>query len=111
MNDMKVSGVDSALSSAGVDKGDFDQEAQKAEQSPEIQKKIDELSKDGELDEKERNQVGEMVADKALEAMGANFDGLDDKQKMALAEYCGKCLDEQANEAADQAVKEPAEAT
>jgi Holliday junction resolvasome RuvABC ATP-dependent DNA helicase subunit len=107
MNDMAVSGVDSALSSAGVDKSEFDQEAQKAEQSQEIQSEIDKLSKDG-LTEEEQTKIGGMVADKALEAMGVDKEGLSNDEKMALAEYCGKCLDGQATEAADEAMTEPA---
>lgn len=98
MSDMKV---ESALASAGVDKSEFDQQAQQAEESPEIQKKIDELSKDG-LTEKEQDEIGGMVADKALEAMGKDYDSLDDKAKMALADYCGDCLDKQANEAVEE---------
>jgi hypothetical protein len=109
MSDMKV---DSALSSAGVDREEFDQKAQEVEQSQDIQAEIDKLSndKDG-FTQDDRNKVGEMVADKAIEKLGGNFDGLNDTQKMALAEYCGNCLDTDANAAADEAVRETESAT
>lgn len=117
MKDMAVSATEpvlsdvgqDALSQAGVSKDKFDQEAQKAEQSPEIKKMVDAAMADGELSEQEQDQIGAKVADKALEAMGVNFDGLNEDQKMALADYCGNCLDGQANEAVDETAGQSAE--
>lgn len=93
--------VDSALSSVGVDRGEFEKEAQTVEEtdSDVIDLKKD-LSKDG-LTEDEQDQIGEEVARKALEKMGVNFDSLSDSDQMALADFCGNCLDEMANEAVD----------
>lgn len=92
--------VNEALDAVGVKKEEFDEQAQKAEEDPLIQDKIKELSKDGKLTEEEEDQIGELVADKALEALvGDNKDSLTNEQKMALADYCGNCLDKQAEDA------------
>jgi hypothetical protein len=93
--------VDSTLSSAGVDQTEA-KEVDKALQSQEIQDQIKTLSKDG-LSDEERDQIGSMVADKASEALIAQGkEGLTNDEKMAVAEYCSKCLDTQANEAVEE---------
>jgi hypothetical protein len=103
MNDMKVSGVDETLSSAGVDRSEA-QEVDKALNSQEIQDEIKALSNDGDgFTEEEQMKIGSMVADKASEALQAQGkDGLSNDEKMAVAEYCSKCFDKQANEAVEE---------
>jgi hypothetical protein len=93
-----------ALDQQGVSKTDFDEEAQKAEQDPLIKGKIDEAWKDGKLSEEEQDDIGELVADKALRALGSEegVDGLTQDQKMALADYCGNCFDKQADESVEE---------
>jgi hypothetical protein len=94
-----------ALHEEGVSLSDFDQEAQKAEKDdPAIKAKLDEAWKDGKLSEEEQDDIGELVADKALKALGSEegVDGLTQDQKMALADYCGNCLDKQANESVEE---------
>lgn len=109
MNDMKVEPLSAtgqeALQEQGVSQSDFDKEAQKAEkEDPAIKAKLDEAWKDGKLSEEEQDDIGEMVADKALEKLtgGEGIEGLNENQKMALADYCGNCLDKQANEAVEE---------
>jgi hypothetical protein len=108
-----VSGIEPTLSAAGQDalreegvsQSDFDREAQKAEtEDPLIKGKIDAAWKDGKLSEQEQDEIGELVADRALKALGSEegVESLTPDQKMALADYCGNCLDTQANEAADE---------
>jgi Holliday junction resolvasome RuvABC ATP-dependent DNA helicase subunit len=94
--------VKSVLSENGISQEQFDDAAQTAEESPELQARIDELSKDG-LTEEERDQIGADVADKALDKFGVNYDGLTDDQKMGFSFFCGKCLDTMANQSADKA--------
>jgi hypothetical protein len=110
MSDMKVEPLSAtgqdALSERGVSQSDFDKEAQKAEESPEIKAKIDEAWKDGKLSEEEQDEIGELVADKALEKLtGTGIEGLEEDQKMALADYCGNCLDKQANDAVEESTR------
>jgi hypothetical protein len=97
----KVNGVDSDLASAGVDATE-QQEVDKALNSEAVQQEIESLSKDGLTDE-EKDQIGAMVADKASEALQAQGrEGLNNEEKMAVADYCAKCLDEQAGQAVDE---------
>jgi hypothetical protein len=94
----KVSGVDSGLAAAGVDATE-QQEIDQALESEDVQQQIDALSKDG-LTDAEKDEIGSMVADKASAALQAQGkEGLNTDEKMAVAEYCAKCLDQQANEA------------
>jgi hypothetical protein len=108
MNDMKVEPLSAAgqeaLRELNVSQSDFDKEAQKAEESPEIKAKIDAAWRDGKLSEEEQDDIGELVADKALEKLtgGEGIEGLEEDQKMALADYCGNCLDKQANESVEE---------
>jgi hypothetical protein len=100
--------VDKALSSAGVDAGE-QKEVNKALESQEIQDEIAKLSQDGKFSEEEQMQIGEMVADKASDALQAQGkEGLNNDEKMAVAEYCSKCFDQQANAAADEALESAA---
>lgn len=92
-----------ALDSAGVEKSDFDAKAEEIEtKDPAIQKKIQDAYKDGKLSEQEQDDIGEMVADKALKALtGEGLDQLTPNERMNLADYCGNCLNQQAGEAID----------
>jgi hypothetical protein len=109
---MNVKAIDSELSAAGIeDEAGFDQKAQEIAQSSDIKKMIDELSADGKFSPQDKDKVGEEVADKAVEAMGGSLEGLDPDQKMAIAEFCEKCLDKDANAAADEAMAETESAT
>jgi hypothetical protein len=112
MSDMKVEPLSAAgqeaLSERGVSQSDFDKQAQKEEEeNPQIKAKIDEAWKDGKLSEEEEDAIGELVADKALEKLtgGEGIDGLEEDQKMALADYCGNCLDKQANDAVEESTR------
>jgi hypothetical protein len=104
MSDMKVEPLSAtgqdALSEIGVSQSDFDKEAQKAEESPEIKTKLETAWKDGKLSEEEQDDIGELVADMALEKLtgGKGIEDLEPDQQMALADYCGNCLDKQATE-------------
>jgi hypothetical protein len=95
--------VDAGMSMAGISAGE-QKEVNKALESREIQHEIAKLSQDGVFSEEEQMKVGEMVADKASDALKAQGkEGLNNHEKMVVAEYCSKCFDDQANLAADQA--------
>jgi hypothetical protein len=107
--------VDSALASAGVDRQAFEAQADSIEKNDsDVVEMIRQAEQDGELSEQEQDDIGAVVADKALDKMGAKaqFDQLSADERMALADFCGNCLDGLANQAADEAAGsvEPANA-
>jgi ribosome recycling factor len=105
MNDIKALATDETLSSAGVDQTES-QEVENALNSQEIQDEIKALSKDGKFTEDEQNKIGEMVADKASEALEKQGkEGLSTEEKMAVAEYCSKCFDTDANRAVEESAQ------
>lgn len=99
-----------ALSDQAVSQSAFEKKSDEIGNSQDIQDEIKTLSNDEDgLTQEDLNKVGEEVADKALKELGGEgIEGLNQDQKMALAEYCMKCFDKQANEAADEAMTQPA---
>jgi hypothetical protein len=102
---MKVASNDSALATAGIDETES-KEVDKALQSQDIKAEIDKAFADGKLTDEEKDEVGSMVADKASAALQAQGkDGLSTEEKMAVAEFCDKCLNDLAKEAEVEVVE------